>query len=248
MSTVYETGHAKNAANFQTLIAHVTGYGASYNPSRASIQLPNLLLSGAAANAAISTLNSLLPNYSYAVAAREEAFAPLSKLSTKIFNFLKSTDALTQVIDNAQANHRKITGRRASAKISEEEKQTLLAKGQEVNQISASQQSYDSMLDSFDKQIKLLATIPSYTPNEVELQLTTLQNLYNDMQLKNATVINQSIPLSAARIARNEALYNSETGVVAVAQDVKNYVKSVFGVSSANYKLISGIAIRTVKM
>lgn len=248
MSTNYETGHAKNVANFQVLIAHVSGYGASYNPSRASIQLSNLMSTAAVANAAIANLNLLLPNYSNAVAARENAFAPLSKMSTKIFNFLKASDALTKVIDNAQTNHRKITGQRASVKIGEEERQALLAKGEEVNQISASQQSFDSRLDSFDKQIKLLATIPSYAPNEAELQLQSLQNLYNDMQSKNAMVLNQSIPVNVARIARNEALYDPETGIVAVAQDVKSYVKAVFGASNANYKLISGIAIRTVKI
>jgi hypothetical protein len=247
MSKVYETGHAKNAANFQTLIVYVTGYGASYNPSKVSIQLPNLIAAGAVANAAIANLNSLLPNYSIAVAEREEAFAPLSKLSTRILNSLKATDAIAHIIDNAETNHRKITGRRASKKLSQAEIQAMAAEGKEVSQVSTSQQSYDNRLDSFDKQIKLLASIPSYTPNEVELQVVTLQALQNDLQLKNTTVTNQIVPLNAARITRNEALYNAETGIVALAQYVKSYAKSVFGTSSANYKLISGIAIRKAR-
>lgn len=248
MSTVYETGHAKNAANFQVLIANLVNYGASYNPSKTALQLPNLMALSAAANTAIANLNSLMPNYSIAVAQREEAFAPLSKLSTKLFNALKATDAIEHVIANADTNHRKLTGRRASVKLSEEEKQALAAAGKVVNQVSASQQSYDNKLDTLDKQIKLLASITSYTPNEVELQVATLQALHNNLQLKNTAVLNQTIPLNSARVARNEILYNSETGVVAIAQDVKNYVKSVFGVSSANYKLISGIAITKGKI
>lgn len=247
MSTVYETGHAKNVANFQTLIANVTSYGTSYNPSKASIQLPNLVAAGAAAKAAIVNLNSFLPNYSNAIAAREEAFAPLSKLSTRIFNSLKATDAIEQVIANAETNHRKLTGRRASAKITEAEKLALAAEGKEVNQISASQQSFNARLNTFDKQIKLLASIPSYAPNEVELQIATLQALYADLLQKNTTVITQAIPVNAARITRNEVLYNPKTGLVALAQDVKTYAKSLFGARSANYKLISGLAIRTIK-
>ena len=125
---------------------------------------------------------------------------------------------------------------------------TEVAEGKEINQVSSSQQSFDARLDTFDKQIKLLASIPSYTPNEVELQIATLQALHADLQQKNAMIITQTIPVNSARIARNEVLYNTETGLVALAQDVKNYAKSVFGVSSANYKLISGIAIRTVKI
>jgi len=248
MSTTYETGHAKNAANFQILIANVTGYGASYNPSMASIKLPNLNALANAANATIANLNSLLPRYSNAVAEREAAFEPLSRLSTKMYNSLKATDAIKQVKDNAETNHRKLSGRRASAKLSEEEKQMRLAKGDEVKQISASQKSYDNMLDTLDKQIKLLADIPSYVPNEIELQIATLQELFNTLQIKNTAVQQQLVLLNAARIARNEALYNAKTGIVAVAQDVKNYAKSVFGVSSANYKLISGIAIRKIKI
>jgi len=248
MSTTYETGHAKNAANFQILIANVTGYGASYNPSMASIKLPNLNALANAANATIANLNSLLPRYSNAVAEREAAFEPLSRLSTKMYNSLKATDAIKQVKDNAETNHRKLSGRRASAKLSEEEKQMRLAKGDEVKQISASQKSYDNMLDTLDKQIKLLADIPSYVPNEIELQIATLQELFNTLQIKNTAVQQQLVLLNAARIARNEALYNAKTGIVAVAQDVKNCAKSVFGVSSANYKLISGIAIRKIKI
>ena len=42
MSKTNETGHAKNIANFETLLSYVTGYGAVYNPSNANIQLSSL--------------------------------------------------------------------------------------------------------------------------------------------------------------------------------------------------------------
>ncbi len=37
-----ETGHAKNVANFATLIAFCTGYGADYAPTNAMIDLAAL--------------------------------------------------------------------------------------------------------------------------------------------------------------------------------------------------------------
>jgi len=37
-----ETGHAKNIANFSTLISFVQGYGAAYDPSNAAIELTAL--------------------------------------------------------------------------------------------------------------------------------------------------------------------------------------------------------------
>ena len=43
---------------------------------------------------------------------------------------------------------RKLQGTRATAKISEEDKQKLSAEGKEVNQISASQMGYDNRLEN----------------------------------------------------------------------------------------------------
>ena len=42
MASTTETGHAKNVANFEDLISFCTGYGAPYNPSKASIKLAAL--------------------------------------------------------------------------------------------------------------------------------------------------------------------------------------------------------------
>ena len=43
MASTSEVGHAKNVANFQDLIEFVTGYGATYNPSKNSLKLPQLV-------------------------------------------------------------------------------------------------------------------------------------------------------------------------------------------------------------
>lgn len=43
MKSTSETGHAKNVANFQQLIEFVTAYGSTYNPSKKSLQLPQLI-------------------------------------------------------------------------------------------------------------------------------------------------------------------------------------------------------------
>ena len=39
---IIETGHAKNVANFEDLILFVTGYGATYNPTKVPIKLASL--------------------------------------------------------------------------------------------------------------------------------------------------------------------------------------------------------------
>ena len=42
MASTTETGHAKNVANFEDLISFVTGYGATYNPTKVPIKLASL--------------------------------------------------------------------------------------------------------------------------------------------------------------------------------------------------------------
>ena len=42
MASTTETGHAKNVATFEDLISFCTGYGATYNPSKAALKLPAL--------------------------------------------------------------------------------------------------------------------------------------------------------------------------------------------------------------
>ena len=113
----YETGHAKNVANFEKMVDFCVGYGTTYNPSKITIKVTALQTMLTNAKNAILAVNSNIPAYSNAVAARDLAFEPLSKLVTKIINAIKATDTSTQVVDNAKTLSRKLQGRRAKAKI-----------------------------------------------------------------------------------------------------------------------------------
>jgi|GEM_PF-3254365 len=116
---------------------------------------------------------------------------------------------------------------------------------EEIKQISASQMSYDNRLDNFDKLIKLLTSITLYAPNEADLKVTVLTTLYNDLKAKNTAVINAATPLSNVRIARNDVLYKDITGMVSIANDVKAYIKSLFGATSPQYNQISSLKYTT---
>ena len=181
------------------------------------------------------------PAYKSAVAAREVVFIPLSKLTTRIMNSIKATDTTVQVDENARTLVRKIQGVRATAKKTEDEKKALAEKGKEVVEISTSQMSYDSRLDNFFKLIQLLSSVPEYNPNEKELKIEHLNTILDDLKAKNAAVVESYIPLSNARISRNNLLYKENTGLYDVALDVKNYIKSVFGATSPQYKQVSKI-------
>ena len=241
MASTSETGHAKNVANFEKLIAETSAFGETFNPSKATLKLTALNTQLATAKAAIAAVNSAEPAYKNAVSAKNAAFAPLGKLITRINNALKASDTTVQEDESALTLVRKLQGRRATAKKTEDEKKAVAAEGKEIVEISSSQMSFDSRLDNFDKLIKLLSSIPAYAPNEADLKVEALTALYNDLKAKNMAVINAETPLSTARIARNEVLYKQNTGIVDISVDVKNYVKSVFGATSPQYKLISNL-------
>lgn len=241
MASTSETGHAKNVANFDELISFVTGYRESYNPSKATIKLDALKALSDHAKHSINAVSSMEPAYKSAVAAREVVFIPLSKLTTRIMNSIKATDTTVQVDENARTLVRKIQGVRATAKKTEDEKKALAEKGKEVVEISTSQMSYDSRLDNFFKLIQLLSSVPEYSPNEKELKIEHLNTILDDLKAKNAAVVESYIPLSNARISRNNLLYKENTGLYDVALDVKNYIKSVFGATSPQYKQVSKI-------
>ena len=239
MASTSETGHAKNVANFDELLSFVTGYGTVYNPSKATIKLTALQTLATSAKTAINAVNAALPAYSNAVSAREVAFEPLSKLSTRILNALKATDTTTQVDESATTLVRKIQGKRATPKLTEAEKATAKAEGTETKEVSSSQMSYDSRLDSFDKLIKHLTSIPLYAPNEADLKVATLTTMLNDLKAKNTAVVATLVSLSNARIARNDLMYKANTGMLDIALDSKAYIKSAFGATSPQYKQVS---------
>ncbi|MDP4202020.1 MAG: hypothetical protein Q8861_04950 [Bacteroidota bacterium] len=247
MTSTSETGHAKNVANFDQLIATVISFGTQYKPSRTELQIPALQALAASARASLNKVDTALPAYKNAVAAREVKFSPLSKLTTRLLNTVKSTTTTVAVDDNVKSLVYKIQGAKATPKLTEEEKTALAAEGKSTKEISASQMSYDSRLENLNKLLLQLGSIPEYRPNEPELQVATLRQLYNDMNTLNTTVVTAQTALDNARIARNEVLYKEINGLVDIAADAKTYVKAVFGASAPQFRQVSKIKFNVVK-
>lgn len=244
MGQTFESGHAKNVASMDELNSFVEGYGKDFNPSREALKPASLKLISKNGKTSIDAVNAALPAYTRAVASREAAFLPLSKLTTRVMNSLKSIASTDHIYENALTYSRKIQGKRATAKRSKEQVEADAAAGKELNEKSASQMSYDNRLYNFDKLIKYLTTVKEYGPNEEDLKTTSLSALYSDLSNKNSAVINAATPLSNARIARDTVLYKEGTGLVDIALSTKAYIKSVFGPSSPQYKQVSSLIFK----
>jgi hypothetical protein len=101
--------------------------------------------------------------------------------------------------------------------------------------------SFDSRLGNFNRLICLLKGIPEYTPNEIELKIESLNTMYNDLVARNESVRTAAANLGNARIHRDAILYDPEKGLTVVASNSKDYIRSVFGQNSPEFRQISSL-------
>jgi hypothetical protein len=243
MSKTYETSYAKNVANFEILLTQIQGFEGEYNPSWPALHLNNLSIQLNKARAALEDLNTQLSTQKATISARSAAFIALKRLATRVLGAAKALDIEPLEIGLLISLNQNIQGKRptkaAIKSVATETGETLIKR-----HISSSRQSFDSILDNFNKLIKQLAAITNYIPNENELSVDGLESLYTDLLTKNSEVTFWNTNISNSRISRNTILFKEKDGLAALSKGVKNYVKSIYGSGDPRYKLISKISIR----
>lgn len=252
MSTYIESGHAKNTANFDHLIALLLTYGTNYTPSSPSLAITNLQTVLTNAQTALTTVKNEYNGWKNATNGREIAFDPLKGLSTRLLNTLVAVGANEQTIKDYKTLNAKVQGSKltkADAGIIEDpnadaaNKTTLPVK----KTVSVSQQSFDNLIEHYDKIIKLLASVPAYNPTETALKVATLQTTLANLKTLNTAAYTSAAKVSNARIARNKILYENPDALIVLAKAVKAYIKGKFGASSPEYGQLSSIKFTKVK-
>ena len=242
MASNTETGHNKNVTNFETLIIACTGFGTPYNPSNPNITIPILTTQHIEAKASVKEVKTTETPFNSVEGQRKTIFKPLKPTSTQVLNSLKGASAPATVIADAETINRKIQGKRADNTTEE------VPTGETPSdKNSVSQQSYDMQIDHFEKLIELADVEPVYNPNEEPLKIVNLTAYKTELQSINTAVKTAYIPYKTAMQTRDIKLYAPQTGLVDTAQTVKNYVKSVFGATSPQYKQISSLKFTKIK-
>lgn len=243
MPSTSEVGHAKNVANLQKLSQQVSVY-TLYNPPIHNLMVANLQGLYATANAKLVEVEDKRNANKNAIALRQTAFENLKPILTRIINRLEILGLLPGTLDQAKSLNRSIQGNRkkrsVSAKTDDEQPSTN-------NSISTSRQSFTQQAENFGILLQLLATIPNYNPDEDELKLTTLSS-YKDSLINATQFVDQTeAELNIKLIERDQILYAEETGLYSIAQNVKKYVKSLYGATSPEYATISPITFKKQK-
>ena len=236
MASTSETGNAKNVANLQDLISFVTGYGATYNPTKNALKLPQLTALATTSQASLADVITKNTAYNNKVNERVVAFSNLKSLSTRLINALQTTDATTQKVADAKLFNKKMQGVRAKAV-----ETPIDPNAPAPTTISTSQQSYDQQIQHLAGIISVLQSEPSYAPNEIDLKIVTLTAKQADLTAKNNGVATAYTNISNSRISRDTTLYGTDTGLFDIATEVKKYVKSVFGATSPQFAQVKGI-------
>lgn len=247
MTTFTEIGNDKNIANFEDLISYCVGFGPTYNPSLAAIKIANMNTQKTSCANAQANANATVNILKGVTNSREIVFLPLKKLVTRVVAAVKACGAPEQTVKDVITYNNKLQGKRAKPikkAATQEEERTIDPPTEPVEvivHISVSQQGYDSKIEYFSRMIDLLGTISMYAPNENDLKIASLNALLAAMKTSNTAVITATTNLKNAAILRNGLLYKNVTGLCDVAQEVKDYVKSVYGATSGQYKTVRAI-------
>ncbi len=166
MASTSETGHAINVANFEELISYCIGYGGSYNPVKLALQIVAMQGLRTTAQGNIQTVNAFAVALINVINARQIAFEPLKALATRIVNALDATNATNELVKDAKTINRKIQGERKTKATNPTTPTPPAPPAPPIpptgptgptpvpptpTQISVSQQSYDSLLENFDR-------------------------------------------------------------------------------------------------
>lgn len=243
MKSTSETGHTKNVANFQDLIEFVTGYGTTYNPSKETLKLSQIITLKSNAENALADVITRNTAYNNKINERVSSFSGLKSLSTRLINALQTTDATEETINDAKSYNRKLQGKKVSDSQPPTDSNVTAP-----NTISSSQQSYDQLIQHFIGLKSVLDAEPTYTPNETDLQITSIDAKIADLTAKNTAVATAYANVSNSRISRNKILYTNTASLVETANEVKKYIKSVFGATSPEYAQVKGIEFTKSKI
>lgn len=234
MTSKSEVGNAKNVANLQKLTERVAVY-ALYNPPVESLTVESLQTLYTTASAKLTEVEDKRVANKNAIAARQATFENLKPTCTRIINFLQILGLEEGVLKQAKSINRRIQGGQKKSVTPPD------PSGETVNNISTSRQSYTQICENFGILLQLLATIPTYTPNENDLKLTSLTTYHTSVMSSTQAVDQTEAELNAKLIERDNILYADGTGLYTIAQNVKKYVKSLYGATSPEYANVSGI-------
>ncbi len=219
-----DTGHAKNVANFNKMIAACTGYGTAYNPSNPNLAIKAMTPQAAGGDASVKAVAPAQKPYKDAEDARHQPFIDLPQLVRDAYNELASCDGVSATTLQTALNlEKKIAGTNRAPKPKGVTPPVNPPEPTKKSH-STSQQSFDMRLAAFNDFISLLAGEPNYITNQPDLMVTALTSTAATLGALNQAIEPVYTPYQTALTVRDTALYFPVTGIYDTQAKVKKYV------------------------
>jgi hypothetical protein len=236
-----------NNVNFNELIDLVSTFGVKYNPVRPELTIPllNQLKISAATLAGLVIAADNAKKKSISV--RNVAFKGIDGWVTRINSAYSISGAPEPSIQQVASLAREFKGIRASKKPTAEEKAAAKTEGKELKTNVLHNTTFDKKIENFGNIFDYLKNSQEYGPNESDITIDALQAKLTEMKTTNSNCKKSLIDWNMAIISRDTVMFSDGTGLVDIAQDVKQYVKSVFGATSVQYKSVSKLKFRKTR-
>lgn len=234
MSTNTSSSMSTITDNFEVMLTTVTYLGVTYKPVPAHLKLLGLQSLLAGGKDALNQVSAGESALSLAIAQRAALYAVLPGLMTRIVNTLYACSPDTPMRSSMESNLRRFRGQRASAP-------PMNPDGTPGESHSVSEGSYGNQVKVLNDVINDVGKDPLYMPEEDDLKLVNLAAYRDALMAANSAVTNARTALKQARQHRDAVLFGKPNGMVAVAQQVKAYLKGAFGATSPQYKQVSGL-------
>jgi hypothetical protein len=255
MASTSETGHANNVALFNELITICKGFGSRYKPALKKLELASVTAQAKEGEMLQAALNKAIAPRTTAVAKKDKAFEGMSKRVTRALSAYKSCKPLPGELHSAQTIARLIKGEKGNGKKTPDKEPKDVTEGpvpkgagnEQSDDKSNSRMGVDSRVENLNRFIEGLVSSGVYVTNEEEITIAALTDYSNTLKVLSKAVTEAEQPEGEARKLRDAALYTPDTGILDIAQGMKDYVKSAFGTRSPEYKAVARIQFKRPK-
>lgn len=242
MGTKSQSSFAVNLDRYQILVTAVKGLGQAYAPAAAHISLAEIEKQLTAAQQAATDFNAKHAAWRKATDDRRNGFKPVRKYGTRMFRAFKTMVKDQEAVLTLEASKKKLDGTRIG-KLSEG---LLKSMGNDVQQPNGSvaQTGYTDLVNTLEQMQQLAALHTDYAPNEADLKIAGMSKLITDLRAANLAAVVSRNNLQLARQERNEIHCTGTVSIWQTARDVKDYILSLYGSNSPEYKQISGLRFK----
>ena len=227
----------KQITSYSRLVGICETFGARYNPGKEAIKPAALSSLLDQAQQSVEAVTVAQQAYTSAVSFRNEGYAGISKLATRIFHAMASWDASEKTLEDAMrirrclAYHPSENAENAKAEDGAQKER----KGNPAVHLN-----FEALASNFKKFVECVKTVPEYAPNEEDLTIEGLEAFHGRLMLLTGEVMRKEALLTQARFKRNELLFGPK-GIYGIAKTVKHYMRTAFRKNSDEFRAVSRI-------